>query len=109
MIVEKETDLSQTLQDGSTKLSHLIKIAKQTGKIPDELITPDTPAAGRYIKHVFDSLSTTRRWTQQGPERITLADIHYWCLLNNTTLSPMQTEAIARLDITQINSFNRET
>jgi len=105
LIVELNTRLDWPLQDGSTKRQHLLSIAKQTGKIPEELEVPAAPSAGLYIKNIFDQLSSTRNWSNGYPQQISQADIYYWCKLNNTKLSRKHLLIVKKLDVTQINSF----
>jgi len=106
LIVAADTKLDFPLQDGSTKRKHLISIAKQSGKIPQELVdVPDVPETGRYIKGVFDSLSITRTWINGSPQQISQADIYYWCKLRDVKLSQIHLFAIQRLDVSQVNSY----
>lgn len=105
MIVEKNTKLDFPLQDGSTKRQHLLSIAKQAGKIPEELDVPSVPFSGQYIKGIFDQLSMTREWENGHPKQITQSNIYYWCKLNDTKLDKKHLLAIKKLDITQINSY----
>jgi hypothetical protein len=100
-----DTKLNYPLRDGSTKRKHLESIAKQSGKVPDELDVPEVDQSLLFVKFVFDSLSLTRQYHNGIPQMITESETYYWCKLNGIKLSPWHLNVVKKLDVSQINSL----
>ena len=99
------TNLDYPQRDGSTKRKHLLSIAKQSGKIPEELDVPAVDESLLFIKFVFDSLTMTRQYRDGQPQMISESETYYWCKLHGIKLSQWHLSTIKMLDIAQINSL----
>jgi hypothetical protein len=100
-----DTNLDYPQRDGSTKRKHLESIAKQSGKVPEELNVPQVDDSLLFIKYVFDSLSMTRQYSDNHPQMISESETYYWCKLHDIKLSPWHLNVLKKLDIAQINSL----
>lgn len=80
-------------------------VAKQTGRVPEELIVPEVNPAMMFVKYCFDSLSTYRDWEGGYPKMLSPRDIYYWSKLENVELGERQLRALKKLDIAQVNKI----
>ena len=106
MLVEKETELNEPQQDGSSKREHLESIARQTGEEIEELQLPDLPPAGWRMRFLFSQLSASRSWVG-GPQQLEFTEIQAWSNLTGIKLTQWELNTLHLMDIRLINTANQ--
>ena len=95
--VKVTVELQTKMEDGKTKLDHLIQVEESTGRshIPEV----DVPAHGEHILTWFWSLSNARGSSGfGGPSPLSYTEIMAWKSLTKTKVYAWEIEALMTLD-----------
>jgi hypothetical protein len=103
---EHEFSISKPDKNGISEREHLEQVERQTGRRPKGLDGPDFPTLLSHIWSAFVALSSGRTMGFSGPNPITYDQIKAWKELTNTPLSSWEVEAIKRVDVIYMGSFN---
>ena len=94
--VKVTVELQTPLEDGKTKLDHLIQVEQSTGRshVPDVEIPPH----GSHIWEWFWTLSNARGSSGFGASPLSYTEIRAWIEVTGLTVHPWEIDAIRAMD-----------
>lgn len=93
-----ELALGARQADGATLRVHLESLARQTGKIPDQLLPVDCPVEAKYLWEYFCNMSERRTSGPNGLNQITHEGVEAWARRCGVRLQPFENAALDALE-----------
>jgi hypothetical protein len=101
-----EFTLNKRQKDGATLREHLESVARQSGKIPEELITLELPSTMVHLWGIFVDLDGGRTMHAAGPNPLSWADMLAWTKLTGQYITGSEAQALRALDRAFLNVHN---
>ena len=101
---EHSFELNKTDESGTSELSHLEQVERQTGIRPKRLEGPEFPVLLSHIWSAFVACSKGRTGGFSGANPLSYESIKAWMELTGTPLNPREVELVKELDVIYIRT-----
>lgn len=101
---EHSFELNKTDESGTSELSHLEQVERQTGIRPKRLEGPEFPVLLSHIWSAFVACSKGRTGGFSGANPLSYESIKAWMELTGTPLNPREVELVKEIDVIYIRT-----